>query len=58
MDFVSPENIGECFHLTEAFLTLPENHRAKAVKLEELGSLVSLKWHWLNHTLNKWIYQS
>ncbi|XP_062029568.1 lysine-specific demethylase JMJ25-like [Rosa rugosa] len=34
MDFVSPENVGECFHLTEVFRTLPEDHRAKEDKLE------------------------
>ncbi|XP_050363584.1 lysine-specific demethylase JMJ25-like [Argentina anserina] len=34
MDFVSPENVGECFHLTEVFRTLPEGHRAKEDKLE------------------------
>ncbi|KAG4912179.1 hypothetical protein JHK86_052612 [Glycine max] len=27
MDFVSPENVGECFRLTEEFRTLPINHR-------------------------------
>ncbi|XP_027364241.1 lysine-specific demethylase JMJ25-like [Abrus precatorius] len=34
LDFVSPENIGECFHLTEEFRTLPINHKSIEDKLE------------------------
>ncbi|KAM3700404.1 hypothetical protein ACJW31_05G095300 [Castanea mollissima] len=34
LDFVSPENVGECIRLTEEFRTLPQNHRAKEDKLE------------------------
>nr|KYP44923.1 hypothetical protein KK1_033557 [Cajanus cajan]KYP44924.1 hypothetical protein KK1_033558 [Cajanus cajan] len=34
MDFVSPENVGECFRLTEEFRTLPINHRSIEDKLE------------------------
>ncbi|CAL0308865.1 unnamed protein product [Lupinus luteus] len=34
LDFVSPENVGECLHLTEEFRLLPKNHRAKEDKLE------------------------
>ncbi|KAL9356700.1 hypothetical protein Peur_049953 [Populus x canadensis] len=34
MDFVSPENVGECIRLTEEFRLLPPNHRAKEDKLE------------------------
>ncbi|XP_040366412.1 uncharacterized protein LOC112175955 isoform X1 [Rosa chinensis] len=34
LDFVSPENVGECFRLTEEFRTLPTNHRAHEDKLE------------------------
>ncbi|XP_022147262.1 lysine-specific demethylase JMJ25 isoform X2 [Momordica charantia] len=34
MDFVSPENVEECFQLTEEFRLLPKNHRAKEDKLE------------------------
>ncbi|XP_020550775.1 lysine-specific demethylase JMJ25-like isoform X2 [Sesamum indicum] len=34
LDFVSPENLGECIRLTEGFRTLPQNHRAKEDKLE------------------------
>ncbi|KAG8382465.1 hypothetical protein BUALT_Bualt05G0080100 [Buddleja alternifolia] len=34
LDFVSPENIGECIRLTEEFRILPQNHRAKEDKLE------------------------
>ncbi|KAJ6774869.1 JMJC DOMAIN-CONTAINING HISTONE DEMETHYLATION PROTEIN [Salix purpurea] len=34
LDFVSPENVGECIRLTEEFRVLPPNHRAKEDKLE------------------------
>ncbi|KAG6469518.1 hypothetical protein ZIOFF_074242 [Zingiber officinale] len=34
IDFVSPENIDQCIHLTEDFRLLPKNHRAKEDKLE------------------------
>ncbi|KAI3459695.1 hypothetical protein Pfo_016358 [Paulownia fortunei] len=34
LDFVSPENLGECIRLTEEFRILPQNHRAKEDKLE------------------------
>ncbi|CAJ1932431.1 unnamed protein product [Sphenostylis stenocarpa] len=34
MDFVSPENVGECFRLTEEFRTLPINHKSIEDKLE------------------------
>ncbi|KAK0594289.1 hypothetical protein LWI29_023474 [Acer saccharum] len=34
MDFVSPENVGECFRLTEEFRKLPQYHSAKEDKLE------------------------
>ncbi|XP_076948219.1 lysine-specific demethylase JMJ27-like [Bidens hawaiensis] len=34
LDFVSPENVGECIQLTEDFRVLPRNHRAKEDKLE------------------------
>ncbi|KAL4024392.1 hypothetical protein IC575_012742 [Cucumis melo] len=34
MDFVSPENVEECFQLTEEFRFLPKTHRAKEDKLE------------------------
>ncbi|KAG4395890.1 hypothetical protein GLYMA_19G068800v4 [Glycine max] len=34
LDFVSPENVGECFRLTEEFRTLPINHRSTEDKLE------------------------
>ncbi|KAF7132499.1 hypothetical protein RHSIM_Rhsim09G0070900 [Rhododendron simsii] len=33
-DFVSPQNVIECIHLTEEFHLLPEKHRAKEDKLE------------------------
>lgn len=31
---MSPENVGECIHLTEEFRRLPSNHWAKEDKLE------------------------
>ncbi|KAL2323941.1 hypothetical protein Fmac_022999 [Flemingia macrophylla] len=34
LDFVSPENVGECFRLTEEFRTLPINHTSTEDKLE------------------------
>ncbi|XVE92931.1 hypothetical protein REPUB_Repub01dG0146300 [Reevesia pubescens] len=34
LDFVSPENVGECVRLTEEFRVLPHDHRAKEDKLE------------------------
>lgn len=34
LDFVSPENIGECIRLTEEFRVLPKNHLANEDKLE------------------------
>ncbi|GKV20102.1 hypothetical protein SLEP1_g30267 [Rubroshorea leprosula] len=34
LDFVSPENIGECIRLTEEFRLLPHGHRAKEDKLQ------------------------
>ncbi|WOK96037.1 lysine-specific demethylase JMJ25-like isoform X2 [Canna indica] len=34
LDFVSPENIGECIRLTEEFRLLPKKHKAKEDKLE------------------------
>ncbi|XP_060194189.1 lysine-specific demethylase JMJ26-like [Lycium barbarum] len=34
LDFVSPENVGECIRLTEEFRVLPQKHRAKEDKLE------------------------
>ncbi|KAL6912366.1 hypothetical protein ACP4OV_001171 [Aristida adscensionis] len=34
LDFVSPENVGECVKLTEEFRRLPSHHKAKEDKLE------------------------
>ncbi|KAL5988520.1 hypothetical protein ACLOJK_036285 [Asimina triloba] len=34
LDFVSPENLQECFRLTEEFRKLPQEHRANEDKLE------------------------
>ncbi|XP_020535108.1 lysine-specific demethylase JMJ25 isoform X2 [Jatropha curcas] len=45
MDFVSPENVGECIRLTEEFRVLPPNHRAKEDKLEvKKMYLHAMKW--------------
>ncbi|CAJ1977653.1 unnamed protein product [Sphenostylis stenocarpa] len=41
LDFVSPENVGECFRLTEEFRTLPINHGSAEDKLE-----VCQTWWW------------
>lgn len=38
LDFVSPENVGQCVELTEEFRLLPTDHRAKEDKLEVLAS--------------------
>ena len=37
LDFVSPENTGECVRLTEEFRLLPQGHIAKEDKLEVCG---------------------
>ncbi|CAH2054604.1 unnamed protein product [Thlaspi arvense] len=34
LDFVSPENVGECFRLTNEFRLLPPNHHSKEDKLQ------------------------
>lgn len=34
VDFVSPENVGECLRLTEEFRQLPRNHKVREDKLE------------------------
>ncbi|CAK7356662.1 unnamed protein product [Dovyalis caffra] len=45
LDFVSPENIGECIRLTEEFRLLPPNHRAKEDKLEvKKMCLHAMRW--------------
>ncbi|XP_059432802.1 lysine-specific demethylase JMJ25-like isoform X2 [Corylus avellana] len=49
LDFVSPENIGECIRLTEEFRTLPQNHRAKEDKLEVKKIIV----HAMSHVVDK-----
>ncbi|CAH1427080.1 unnamed protein product [Lactuca virosa] len=33
LEFVSPENVGECIRLTDDFRLLPQNHKAKEYKL-------------------------
>ncbi|KAK6917779.1 JmjC domain [Dillenia turbinata] len=47
VDFVSPENVHECFRLTEEFRRLPKNHRAREDKLEIKKMLV----HAVNQTI-------
>ena len=42
IDFVSPENLGECLKLTEEFRLLPLGHRAKEDKLG-VGAMLSCK---------------
>ncbi|KAF5960823.1 hypothetical protein HYC85_002032 [Camellia sinensis] len=49
LDFVSPENIPECIHLTEEFRHLPPNHRAKEDKLE----VKKMSLHALNQAVAK-----
>ena len=34
LDFVSPENVGECIRLTEEFRKLPKNHGSNEDKLQ------------------------
>ncbi|KAL8038169.1 hypothetical protein ABFX02_11G086800 [Erythranthe guttata] len=47
LDFVSPENLGECIRLTEEFRILPQNHRAKEDKLE----VKKMAIHAINHAV-------
>ncbi|WVZ13099.1 hypothetical protein V8G54_017629 [Vigna mungo] len=50
LDFVSPENVGECFRLTEEFRTLPINHKSTEDKLEwEVRIEASTQCCSLNH---------
>ncbi|XP_042406191.1 lysine-specific demethylase JMJ25-like [Zingiber officinale] len=49
LDFVSPENIRECIHLTEEYRTLPEEHRAKEDKLE----IKKMALHTLNQVVKE-----
>ncbi|WCJ40067.1 Transcription factor jumonji (jmjC) domain-containing protein [Euphorbia peplus] len=45
MDFVSPENVGECVRLTEEFRSLPSNHLSREDKLEvKKMYLHAMKW--------------
>uniref|UniRef100_A0A0E0K787 JmjC domain-containing protein n=1 Tax=Oryza punctata TaxID=4537 RepID=A0A0E0K787_ORYPU len=48
LDFVSPENVGECVRLTKEFRRLPSSHRAKEDKLE----IKKMAFHALNEVLN------
>uniref|UniRef100_A0A803MNW6 JmjC domain-containing protein n=1 Tax=Chenopodium quinoa TaxID=63459 RepID=A0A803MNW6_CHEQI len=36
LDFVSPENVGECIRLAGEFRALPQNHKAEEDKLEKM----------------------
>ncbi|KAF9589533.1 hypothetical protein IFM89_025272 [Coptis chinensis] len=47
LDFVSPENIHECFRLTEEFRRLPKSHRVREDKLE----IKKLTLHAVNQTV-------
>ncbi|XP_017415480.2 lysine-specific demethylase JMJ26-like isoform X1 [Vigna angularis] len=40
LDFVSPENVGECFRLTEEFRKLPISHGSAEDKLEQVKKMV------------------
>ncbi|XP_057950514.1 lysine-specific demethylase JMJ26-like [Malania oleifera] len=40
LDFVSPENVGECIRLAEEFRVLPKNHRANEDKLEVMKMIL------------------
>lgn len=42
LDFVSPENVGECIRLTQEFRLLPQFHRSKQDILEVLASFSSV----------------
>lgn len=51
LDFVSPENVSECIHLTEELRSLPKNHSAKEDKLEVgyfIISFCSVIWTFYN----------
>ncbi|KAF0934559.1 hypothetical protein E2562_025654 [Oryza meyeriana var. granulata] len=48
LDFVSPENVGECVRLTEEFRRLPSFHRAKEDKLE----IKKMALHALSEVMN------
>lgn len=48
LDFVSPENVGECVKLTEEFRRLPSFHKAKEDKLE----IKKMAVHALNEAVN------
>ncbi|KFK36435.1 hypothetical protein AALP_AA4G123900 [Arabis alpina] len=41
LDFVSPENVGECFRLTKEYRLLPPNHHSKEDKLQIKKMVVS-----------------
>ncbi|PUZ78372.1 hypothetical protein GQ55_1G447500 [Panicum hallii var. hallii] len=48
LDFVSPENVGECIKLTGEFRRLPSSHRANEDKLE----IKKMALHALNEVVN------
>ncbi|KAL5729880.1 hypothetical protein ACHQM5_002772 [Ranunculus cassubicifolius] len=49
LDFVSPENIHECFRLTEEFRRLPKNHKIREDKLE----IKKMTLHAINHAVKE-----
>nr|KYP33131.1 Lysine-specific demethylase 3B [Cajanus cajan] len=44
LDFVSPENVGECFRLAEEFRTLPINHMSTEDKLEVWQTIIDFDY--------------
>ncbi|GKB55056.1 hypothetical protein Tco_0905809 [Tanacetum coccineum] len=40
LDFLSPENVGECIRLTEDFRVLPQNHKVKKMVLYAVEAAV------------------
>ncbi|TXG53582.1 hypothetical protein EZV62_018838 [Acer yangbiense] len=45
LDFISPENVGECVRLIEEFRSLPPNHRAKEGQLEVCILILLYNFH-------------
>lgn len=61
LDFVSPENVSECFRLTKEYRLLPPNHHSKEDKLQvallfSFDFLVAMS-NFFNSSL-KWFYSS
>ncbi|KAG0477206.1 hypothetical protein HPP92_014047 [Vanilla planifolia] len=56
VDFVSPENLSECFKLTEQFRLLPPYHRAKEDKLEVKKMAIHALIHVVEY-LDKYLFE-